>query len=237
MIEQIEDLQFENLKIVQPKCGYRFTSDSVILANFVKAKSDANVIEFCSGCGVISTLVLKKLNLKQIFGIELQPSLFALAQKSIKLNNLENKITFINDKIQNYLKYFKHEQFDVVVCNPPYYKVGSGAQNENQEINIAKNEIHLTLDEFLQISSTALKFGGNLYFCHNANRLFEIFINLKKFGLTPKEMFFSQGGEFANPTTVFIRAQKGARSGIKVFPNLITNKDGNYIATIKKLFN
>lgn len=236
MMEQIEDLQFENLKIIQSKSGYRFTSDSIILANFVKAKPNAKVIEFCSGCGVISTLVLKKQNLKQITGIEMQSSLFELAQKSVILNKL-GQITFINDKIQNYLKHFKHEQFDIVICNPPYYKVGCGAQNENQEINLAKNETELTLDEFLKISSTALKFGGNLYFCHNPNRLFEIFLCLKKYNLVPKEMFFSQGGENANPSTIFLRAQKGANPGIKIYPNIITNKNGSYIATIKNLFN
>lgn len=237
MNQQVEDLQFENLKIIQPKVGYRFTSDSIILANFVKAKPNQCVLELCSGCGVVSTLVLKKQNLKQIYGIEAQKSLFDLSLQSVKLNKLENQIFFINDKIQNYLAFFKKENFDVVICNPPYYKIGSGAQNENEQINIAKNEVMLNLNEFVSISANALKFGGNLYFCHDAKRLFEIFITLNKYNLTPKEMFFSQGGENANPSTVFIRAQKGAKQELKIYPNLLTKKNGEYITTIKNLFN
>ena len=236
-MEQIEDLQFKNLKIIQPKIGYRFTSDSVILANFVQAKPNQNVLELCSGCGVISILVLKKQNLNKIFGIELQNSLFELSLKNIKLNNLENQIFFINDKVQNHASHFPKENFDIVICNPPYYKIGSGAQNENEQIKIAKSEAKLSLDEFLKIASFALKFGGNLYFCHDAKRLFEIFTTLKSYNLIPKEMFFSQGGENSNPSTVFIRAQKGAKDELKIYPNLLTTKNGEYITTIKNLFN
>ena len=60
MIEKIEDLQFEGLKIIQDTEGYAFTSDSVLLANYVRFMPKSKVVEFCAGTGVISILLSKK---------------------------------------------------------------------------------------------------------------------------------------------------------------------------------
>lgn len=233
----LEDLQFENLKIYQPKLGYRFTSDSVILANFVKSKPDDKIIEFCSGCGVIAILLQKKLSLKKIYGIELQKELFDLSMTSLKTNFQEEHIFFINDKIQNFENYFKNETFDIVVSNPPYFKSNAGLSNKNSQKNIARHDLFLSLEEFIYFGSKALKFGGNLYFCYDAKRISEILVLLNKYNMAPKEIFFSQGGKFANPSTIFIKAQKGAKLGTTIFPNLITNDGEKYLATIPHLFN
>ena len=36
--ETLDDLEFNDLKIIQNKFGYKFSTDSVLLANFGKAK-------------------------------------------------------------------------------------------------------------------------------------------------------------------------------------------------------
>ena len=58
--ERLEDLQCNGLKIIQNKNLYTFTSDSVILANFVKTKANDIAVEIGAGCGVISILAQAK---------------------------------------------------------------------------------------------------------------------------------------------------------------------------------
>ena len=86
--ERLEDLQFKGLQIVQNKNLYTFTSDSVILANFVKTKKKEVCVEIGAGSGVISILVNAKNNLHKIFAFEIQPEIQKLAEKNIKLNHL-----------------------------------------------------------------------------------------------------------------------------------------------------
>ena len=112
--ERIEDLQYEGLKIIQNKGLYAFTSDSVILANFLKIKSKEIAVEIGGGSGVISILATKKTRAKKIFAFELQERMFELFQKNIKLNNLEEKIEVFNENILNYRKYIEFGSIDVV---------------------------------------------------------------------------------------------------------------------------
>ena len=102
--ERLDDLQFEGLKLVQDKNLYAFTSDSVVLANFLKIKSNENAVEIGTGSGVISILATKKTNAKSITAFEIQTPLFKLAQKNLKLNQIKN-VELINDDVKNFKKY------------------------------------------------------------------------------------------------------------------------------------
>ena len=122
--EVLDDLQLNNLKIIQNRKHYCFTSDSVLLSNFVKTGPKDNVLELCSGCGVISILVNEKCKPKRVVGIELDKILFDMSVRSVQYNGINN-ITFICDDAKNILNYEKRQSFDVVVCNPPYFKATS----------------------------------------------------------------------------------------------------------------
>ena len=73
--ERIEDLECKGLKIIQNKNLYTFTSDSVILANYIKAKKNDELVEIGSGCGVISILLTAKTSFKKITAFEIQKEL------------------------------------------------------------------------------------------------------------------------------------------------------------------
>ena len=91
--EMIYDLQCKGLNIIQYKSGYCFTTDSVLLANFVKIKSKDKACEFCSGSGVISVLASAKNSYKAIDLVELQLRLADMSRRTIELNKLEDRWT------------------------------------------------------------------------------------------------------------------------------------------------
>ena len=109
---QVEDLQCKGLKIMQDKSLYTFTSDSVVLANFIKVKRGERALEIGTGSGVISLLLTAKMNPKEIVAFEIQPGLASLAEENVKLNHIEN-IRVIADRIQNYKRYFNNFRFCV----------------------------------------------------------------------------------------------------------------------------
>src|SRR5690625_2320098 len=125
MEEIVNDLlNFNNLKIVQCNEYFNFSLDSVLLANFIKINpTTRNVIDIETGNAPILLILSTKVNEKvKLTGIELQKEIFDLAVKSLKINNLENKITLINTDAKNLLEYYDSDSFDIVVSNPPYFK-------------------------------------------------------------------------------------------------------------------
>lgn len=231
-----EDLQLGGLQILQNKKGYKFTSDAVILANFVNAKGQ-NVVEFCFGSGIISTLIAHKENPNKIWGFEIQENVYNQALLSIEKNNLANIITLFNQDNKNAKEILKDEKIDVVVVNPPYKKLESGKLPFEEEIAISKAEVKTNLTEIVESAKALLSTNGKLYICLNPERLDELILVLEKNKFAVKEMFFSYPNTFSQASCVFVMAKKDAKQGMKVLPPLITHNDkGDYVAIIKELF-
>ena len=230
--ERLDDLQCEGLRIVQNPQLYSFTSDSVVLANFIKIKKGEVAVEIGSGSGVISILATKKTNAKFITGFELQKELFKMSEKSLQINGIEN-VKFINDDVRNYKKHITPGSADVVFSNPPYKREGSASKNENPSKAIARHEKSLPLKDLVKTASGILKFGGRAYFVYDADRSCEMIAELIKSNLEPKRMFFTENGK-GQVVLFVVEAVKGGKPGVKALPNLRTNDaDGKYIDAIK----
>ncbi len=225
--ERLEDLQCDGLKIIQNKNLYTFTSDSVVLANFIALKEKYNCVEIGTGCGVISILLSAKTKFNNIKAFELQKEMSDLAKKNIKLNSLENKIEVIHDDITNFDKYMAKGSVDVVFSNPPYMK--EKVVNESKVKAIARHDQSLPIEKLCLVSSQMLKGGGEFYVVYSASRSSELIYHLKQNKLEPKKMFFTQNGK-GKIVLVVIKAVKNGKSGVDVLPNLVTNdNDGKYI--------
>ncbi len=232
---RLDDLNLDGLKLYQYVDGYAFTSDSVILANFIKTTHKDVCVEIGSGSGIISVLVNYKCKPQKIVCFEMQEKYANLTKLNFEFNKMNN-VDIICDKVQNYKNHIE-KPVDVVFCNPPYYKNNVCKKSEKEEIAIAKHEQYLTLEELIYCASKMLKFGGKFYFVYPAQRLDEIFVLLAKYNLTPKRMFFAQPTINKDANTVYIECHKGGKCGVKILPTLVTNNlDGDYVITIQKLY-
>lgn len=212
--ECLEDLQCNGLYIIQEKEGYRFTSDAVSLANFVKVKNGGRVVDLCSGSGVIGILVNAKNKCSEVVLVEIQKTLAEISNKTIIYNNINN-IKVINSRLQGVHKTIGDNCYDVVVCNPPYKKCGSASLlNENNSIAIARHEIEVTLEEIIEESSKLLKFGGSFYVCNKEERLADIIVLCRKYKLEPKELKILPSSKGAS--IIMLKCNKGGKSGIKI---------------------
>lgn len=212
--EKLEDLQFNNLFIIQDTKGYRFTSDAVALANFVKVKSGGNLIDLCSGSGIIGILASAKNKVSKTVLVEIQECLSDMSRRSVEYNKLEN-IEVVNAPLQNISKTVGVGVYDTVVCNPPYKKCGTAKLlNENESIAIARHELTVTLEEIIKEASVLLKFGGEFYIINKEERLVDMMVLLRKYNLEPKVLKLLPSTKGAN--VVMLKAKKGGKSGIEI---------------------
>ena len=233
--EELHDLQIHNLFLLQRKNGYMFTSDSVLLANFVKLKKNDSAIELCSGSGVVSVLVAAKNEYKQITSLELQESLFELGKKNFKINNIQNATAHLG-RVQNADKMFGAESFDVAFCNPPFFEPKL-LTAENKERAVARKEIELSLSELVFSVSKILKFGGSWFLVYQSKRLSEVFEELEKHNLEPKEIQFVQPKKNKESNIFLLRATKGGKKGLKVLPTLVMyDDDGEESQELKEIY-
>ena len=97
-------LGYENLKIIQDNEMFNFSLDSVLLPNFITInESTKNILDIGTGNAPIP-LILSQKTKAHITAIEIQKEVSDMAKETIKLNNLEKKITIINQDIKEYYK-------------------------------------------------------------------------------------------------------------------------------------
>lgn len=235
-MKRIDDLQINGLVLVQDTEKYCFTTDSVLLANFVKAKSKDFVVELCAGTGIISIILAGKRNVNHIKAVELQKECCDLLKESIQLNKLNDKIEVVNKRVQNLNDEIQRGSVDVVVVNPPYYKKEQ-SQNVNVAIALSTHEIALTIDEVFEESARLLKYGGKFYMVHHTDRLAEMISKMVKFGLEPKVLQFVQPKPKTESNLVLIEAIKGGKTGLKIKEILIfRDENGEESLDVKKIY-
>lgn len=238
-MEVINDLLgYQDLKIYQNTDMFQFSLDSVMLANFVTInKKINNILDIGTGNAVIPIILSKKTNAK-ITGVEIQKQSYELACKSLKINNLEKRIEIINDDIKNYYKNIETETFDVITCNPPFFKLEEQSNlNDSDYKKIARHEIALNLEDIIQISKKLLKNKGRLAMVHRPERLIEIITIMKNNNIEPKKICFLYPKKNKEANILLIEGIKNGKPGIKILPPIIShNEDGSYSDKIKIFF-
>lgn len=200
--------------IIQKKDGYRFNIDSLLLADFVNIKSSGKLIDLGTGSGIILILLSLKYKNLQFYGLEVQEDLYQLAEKNIKINNLNANLQL--GDVKEVKKFYEHQFFDYVVINPPYFKSGD---YKNIQEKIARSEALATLEDFIKASWYLLKNKGKLFMIVPCERLSETVKYLKNYNLQPKRYRFVHPSINEKATHFMVEAIKQAKEGGETVEN------------------
>ena len=218
--ERLDDLQYNGLQIIQNKNLYCFSSDAVLLCNFVKAKHTDTIVDLCSGSGVVGMLAQAKTKAKRLIMVEKQKELADMCKRSLQFNHINNADVLCCD-VKNCQSVIKNKlgvlQVDVVCVNPPYYLPTQKKMSGNIKIDMAKFELKLSLNNICKTANKLLKFGGQFYMINDSERITEILATLSKNGLQPKVIEFVYPKANQHSNVVLIKAVKGGKPGAKVF--------------------
>ena len=229
-------LGYKNRKIFQDSNYFSFSLDSIMLANFATIRMrDSNIVDLGCGNGVIP-LILSLRTDKKIIGVEIQKKLSALAEKSIKYNSLNEQISIINIDMKDFAT-SNCEKFDLITCNPPYFKVNDKNYfNLSYEKMIARHEVKVTLSEVCSVAKKMLKNNGNFAMVHRPDRLMEILLEFRKNNIEPKRIRFVYEKISKESTLVLIEGQKCGKIGLKIEkPFILYNEDSSMTDEYEKI--
>lgn len=230
MSEFITDLQIKNYRIIQDTASYCFSQDSVILANTAKFAKTDRILDLGTGCGILSVLAIIKQHVKEAVGIEIQEKVCDMAERSNRMNGIEN-FRIINGDIKDIRDLVRAESFDKVITNPPYFQ-----GNAETEKNLSNIETTATLEDFIKAAAYSLKFGGDFYIVLKIDRLASLVSGLKNNNLEPKEITFVYPKLSAGVDVVIIKAKKGAKEGLISKTLIIQDENGAYTEEFQELY-
>ncbi|MCI8370598.1 MAG: methyltransferase [Clostridia bacterium] len=220
--EVLEDFFGENgeKKIIQNTALYRFTSDSVLLSRFARAKHGDAVADFCSGSGVVGFhFFCLNPQISSLTLFEMQESLADMSRRTALINGFD--CTVVCTRLQDIGREYD-DKFSLILCNPPYER--GGFENESYEKAVCRKEITLTLAEIVDAAFKKLKFGGRFAVINRADRAAELIYKLKSRNLEPKRIQFVSGTPAAKPYLVMVEAVKGGKEGVEILPTAVNAK-------------
>lgn len=233
-------LNYKNLTIYQNDEWFCFSLDSVILANFPKIKYRIkNIADLGTGNAVIPLILSQRTN-AHIDAVEIQKPVADLALENVTYNNLNDQICIINKDMKIFSKErFNHDKYDLVLCNPPYFKVDdNNIINDNVYKAIARHEIMINIDEVLSCAFLILKEGGIFSMVNRSDRFIEILDLFSKYHFEVKYIRFVHDNINCNSSLFYIEGVKLGKPGLKIGqPFILKNENGDFTEEYKRLQN
>lgn len=235
--ERIDELHRNGYRIIQDPNRFCFGMDAVLLTGFARVKPGEKVLDMGTGTGIIPILLEARTKGESFTGLEIQAENSHMAERSVKLNGLEERVHIVTGDIKEAENLFGAASFHVVTCNPPYMTDHHGLKNPDQPKAIARHEVLCTLEDVITQASRVLMPGGRFYMVHRPFRLAEIMTGLCSHGLEPKRMRLVHPFADREPNMVLLEALKGGKSRITVEKPLIVYKEpGRYTDEIYDVY-
>lgn len=235
--ERIDDLQRNGLKILQDPRRFCFGMDAVLLSGFAKVRKDERVLDLGTGTGILPLLLSAKTEGREFVGLEVQAESADMAERSVKMNGLTDRISIVRGNVRNAEELFGPSSFDVVVSNPPYMIDHHGIQNPNDAKLIARHEVLAGLEDFIQQTARILRPKGRCYFVHRPFRLADLIVLMRQYGLEPKRMRLVYPFVDREPNMVLLEGVRNGNPRLSVEKPLIVYKAvGQYTDEIHDLY-
>ena len=235
--ERIDDLERNGLCLIQHPEVFCFGMDAVLLSHFAEVREGERAIDLGSGNGIIPILLSAVSEGKHFTGLEIQPRLCDMFERSIRLNGLEDRVSVVCGDIREAVTQFGAAVFDVVTSNPPYMIGGHGLTGKNEAKMIARHEILCEMDDILRQTAKLLKPKGRCYFVHRPFRLTELLSGMHAYGIEPKRMRLVYPFVDREPNMVLLEGIRGGRSRLTVEkPLIVYEEQGKYTKEILETY-
>ena len=194
-------------------------TDALLLARFATPHAAERVCDLGTGCGTMPAVWLNDAGFYgTVTGVERNEQAVAICSKTIEKNRLSSRFTLLKQDWND----LTDRTFDRVVCNPPYFAVGTGATNLDRLRNEARHEKEdHPLEAVLEVAARLLQTGGRFDLCHKPERLCEVFEKMRRVGIEPKRLQMVHHTPDTPAWLFLCEGRRNAHPGLTVLPTLI----------------
>lgn len=228
--ESVDDLFGGRIRVIQKRGGYRFSVDAILLAHFAlqsRLKRGMRLVDLGTGSAVVPVILAAREPGLRAIGVEIQEAMADRAERTVRLNGMEDRIRIIRADFRDLPRMLDLEQYDRVTCNPPYRPVGSGRINAESERAIARHEFCASIGNAIEAARLLLRSGGRALFIYPAVRTVDLLTRMQAGNLAPKRLrpvYPRPGGA---GRLVLVEGAKGGGPGMEILPPLFIYGEGD----------
>ena len=211
--------------------GFPLSTDSMLLAHFVKLRKNARVLDLGSGCGTLGLLLCSRDATCTVTGLELTETAHSAAVANISRNNLEVRLNSICRDLRDLPIEF-NGRFHCCVSNPPYFSGGPA----NQATPLARRDDCCSPEELCRAAAQALQFGGDFYLVHKPEKLAQLIACGAAAGLETKNLVLIRHKENGPIILILLQMRKGGKPGLQITEKSLFDSLGEPTAYYREVY-
>ncbi len=218
--------------LLLPAGTFPLSTDSMVLADFVRLGRNARVLDLGSGCGTLGLLLCAKDSGCQITGIELDQTAHDAAVDNIFRNGLSSRLESICSDIRTIPQIMAPGAFSVCVSNPPYFAGGPASI----AAPTARREDLCSLEDLFRSAAWALKYGGDFFLVHKPERFAQICATASHYQMEVKRLCLVRHKADDPVSLILVQCRKGAKAGLIWEELCLYQADGTPTARCREIY-
>lgn len=217
---------------------HRFGTDAFLLAHFSRVHSGDRACDLCAGCGIIPALWLRNEPRPAVaYAVELLEQPIAQIGCTVRENGLEGRLVPIHRDLRELAVEIPAGSIDLVSCNPPYFRPGTGAPSKTPHRLAARHEVSCDLPSIAEAAARLLRYGGRFCLCGRPERLPDAMTALRDNRLEPKRLRLVQKYADTPPWLFLLEGRKGGKPSLRVeAPLLMENPGGGFTSEVLEIY-
>lgn len=212
---------------------FPLSTDTMVLADFVRLKSKSNVADLCSGSAPLGLLLCGTNPTCHVTGVELHEPSHAMALQNIANNHLEHRIKSLLGDIREIRELLPAGSFDCVIANPPYFSSGALSQAHPA----ARQECTCNLEDVFSAAAWLLPTGGSFFLVHKPERLSDVLVYARQYTLEAKELQLVCSRSGDAPSLMLVRCRRGGKPGLRILPSVVLHQeDGTFSHDYRRIY-
>ena len=217
------------VRVVQPRRGYRFSLDSLLLADFALRARFRHALDLGCGSAVIAMILARRRPRARIVGLEIQAELCEAARRGVALNGLLPRIEIVPGDLREAVRIVPAASFGLVVCNPPFHEPARAPASPEAGRALGRHALCCTLDEVLAAARHACRPGGRVALIHPGLEL----PHLPGLTLRAIRPVVSRAGQPAR--RYLIELSRSSRGGARELAPLVVHEGAGYTEELRKI--
>lgn len=213
-----------------PPEAFPLSTDSVVLAHFVRLPKNARVLDLGSGCATLGAMLCARDPHCTVTGIEIDPAAHEAALENIRRNDLQSRLHSICADLRELS--LEPGTFHVCVSNPPYFSGGPASTSHPT----ARQDGSCPPEALFAAAGRAVKFGGDFYLVHKPEKLAQLITCAAAHQLEAKRLRLIRHREGGPVALILLQFKKGGKPGLVWDEQCLYTSNGEETPFFKEVY-